>query len=143
MRYYNAENGSVAIVGDGTQSFDVEEVHQIMKQFLGRPYVWGGRTPAAGGFDCSGLLEYAFAQIGIDLNGTAESQYNKTKPIPEDQIKPGDLVFFSTYKPGPPHVGMYVGNGQFINSNSSGGTSYSSVREWKHLYPFLGFRRIQ
>jgi cell wall-associated NlpC family hydrolase len=142
MRYYNGENGSVVVVGDGTQSFNVEEVHSIMKEYLGRPYVWGGRTPAAGGFDCSGLLEYAFAQIGIDMFGTAQSQYNKTNPVPEDKIKPGDLVFFSTYKPGASHVGMYVGNGQFINANSSGGTSYSSVEEWKNLYPFLGFRRI-
>ncbi|MFK9119510.1 lysozyme family protein [Peribacillus frigoritolerans] len=142
MQYYNDGNGSVVVMGDGSQSFDVEEVHNIMKQYLGRPYVWGGRTPAAGGFDCSGLLEYAFAQVGMDMYGTAQSQYNKTKPVPEDQIKPGDFVFFSTYKPGASHVGMYVGNGLFINANSSGGTSYSSVEEWKKLYPFLGFRRI-
>jgi cell wall-associated NlpC family hydrolase len=114
-----------------------------MKQFLGLPYVWGGRRPAAGGFDCSGLLEYAFAQVGMDMYGTAQSQYNKTTPVPEDQIKPGDLVFFTTYKPGASHVGMYVGDGQFINANGSNGTSYSSVEEWKNLYPFLGFRRIQ
>ncbi|MCM2534418.1 C40 family peptidase [Neobacillus pocheonensis] len=76
------------------------------------------------------------------MTGTAQAQYNKTRPIPEDQIKPGDLVFFSTYKPGPSHVGMYVGNGQFINANDSG-ISYSSVKEWKKLYPFLRFRRIQ
>ena len=69
----------------------------IMKEFIGRPYVWGGRTPAVGGFDCSGLLEYAFV---IDMYGTAQSQYDKTVPVPEDQIKPGDLVFFSTYKQG-------------------------------------------
>jgi cell wall-associated NlpC family hydrolase len=127
---------------DGTQRFDVEEVHTIMKEFLGLPYVWGGRTPAAGGFDCSGLLEYAFDQVGIDLYGTAESQYNKTIPVPENKIKPGDLVFFSTYKEGPSHVGMFVGDGKFINANGSNGTSYSSVKEWKQLYPFLGFRRI-
>ncbi|MGJ3194906.1 bifunctional lytic transglycosylase/C40 family peptidase [Peribacillus frigoritolerans] len=142
MQYYNGGDGSVVVMGDGSQSFDVEEVHNIMKQYLGRPYVWGGRTPAAGGFDCSGLLEYAFAQVGMDMYGTAQSQYNKTKPVSEEHIKPGDFVFFSTYKPGASHVGMYVGNGQFINANSSGGTSYSSVEEWKNLYPFLGFRRI-
>ncbi|MFF3024460.1 lysozyme family protein [Gottfriedia sp. NPDC057948] len=142
LRYYNTENGSIVVVGDGTQRFDVEEVHNIMKKFLGFPYVWGGRTPASGGFDCSGLLEYAFAQVGINLYGTAESQYNKTIPVPENQIKPGDLVFFSTYKSGPSHVGMYVGDGKFINANGSNGTSYSSVEEWKKLYPFLGFRRI-
>ncbi|MFD4820230.1 NlpC/P60 family protein [Peribacillus butanolivorans] len=57
MQYYNGGNGSVVVVGNGSQAFDVEKVHNIMKQYLGRPYVWGGRTPAAGGFDCSGLLE--------------------------------------------------------------------------------------
>jgi Lysozyme-like/NlpC/P60 family len=143
LRYYSDKNGNVMVIGDGTQLFDVKEVHNIMKEFLGQPYVWGGRTPAAGGFDCSGLLEYTFGQIGIDLYGTAESQYNKTVPVPEEQIKPGDLVFFSTYKLGPSHVGMYVGKDQFINANSSNGTSYSSIDEWKRLYPFLGFRRIQ
>ncbi|MEH7548527.1 C40 family peptidase [Neobacillus vireti] len=89
-------------------------------------------TPATGGFDCSGLMEYAFRQVGIDMSGTAQAQYNKTIPIPEDQIKQGDLVFFSTYKPGPSHVGMYVGNGQFINANDSG-ISYSSVDQY-HSY---------
>lgn len=143
LRYYEGGNGGKVVVGDGSQSFDVEEVHHIMKEFLGRPYVWGGRTPAAGGFDCSGLLEYAFAQVGVDMYGTAQSQYDKTIPVPEDQIKPGDLVFFSTYKPGASHVGMYVGDGQFINANGSNGTSYSSVQEWKNIYLFLGFRRIQ
>ncbi|WP_221567135.1 bifunctional lytic transglycosylase/C40 family peptidase [Alkalihalobacillus sp. TS-13] len=142
LRYYNPENGSVMVKGDGTQSFDVEEVHSTMKQFLGQPYVWGGRTPAAGGFDCSGLLEYAFAQVGVDLSGTAQSQYDKTIAVPEDQVKAGDLVFFSTYKSGAPHVGMYVDEGKFINANSSNGVTYSSVEEWKGLYPFLGFRRI-
>ncbi|PEC50959.1 endopeptidase [Bacillus sp. AFS077874] len=142
VRYYNSENSDVMVEGDGTQRFDVEEVHSIMKQFLGLPYVWGGRTPASGGFDCSGLLEYAFAQVGINLYGTAESQYNKTIPVLENQIRPGDLVFFSTYKQGPSHVGMYIGDGKFINSNGSNGTSYSSVEEWKKNYPFLGFRRI-
>ncbi|MCA0174614.1 bifunctional lytic transglycosylase/C40 family peptidase [Bacillus sp. RAR_GA_16] len=143
LRYYDAENGTVLVQGDGTQIFDVEEVHNIMKKYLGRPYVWGGRTPGAGGFDCSGLLEYAFAQIGVNLYGTAQSQYDKTVPVSEDNIKPGDLVFFSTYKPGASHVGMYVGDDQFINANSGNGTSYSSVEQWKGLYPFLGFRRVQ
>ncbi|WP_347553005.1 bifunctional lytic transglycosylase/C40 family peptidase (plasmid) [Pseudalkalibacillus hwajinpoensis] len=143
LRYYDMETDSVLVQGDGTQTFDVAEVHGIMKKYLGRPYVWGGRTPAAGGFDCSGLLEYAFAQVGIDLYGTAQSQYDKTVPVSEERIKPGDLVFFSTYKPGASHVGMYVGDGQFINANSGNGTSYSSVDQWKSLYPFLGFRRVQ
>ncbi|PLT32067.1 hypothetical protein CUU64_21095 [Bacillus sp. V5-8f] len=88
------------------------------------------------------MHEYAFAQIGIDMYGTVQSQFNKTKPIPENKIKLGDLVFFTNYKPGASHVGMSIGNGQFINANNSGGISYSSVEDWKNRYPFLGFRRI-
>ncbi len=57
------------------------------------------------------------------MYGLAQTQYNKTKPVSEEHIKPGDFVFFSTYKPGASHVGMYVRNGQFINANSSGGIS--------------------
>lgn len=139
MRYYKDENGSIVVIGDGTQSFNVEEVYNIMKQFLGHPYVWGGRTPAAGGFDCSGLMEYAFAKVGIDLYGTAQSQYNKTRPVPENQIKPCALVFFSTYKPEAAHVGMYVGVGKFINANGGNGTSYSSVEELKKIISLLRF----
>lgn len=86
-------------MGDGSQSFDVEEVHNIMKQYLGRPYVWGGRTPAAGGFDCSGLLEYAFAQVGMDMYGTAQSQYNKTKPVPNWTLKKVCFSFPITFTP--------------------------------------------
>ncbi|WP_051330944.1 NlpC/P60 family protein [Aneurinibacillus terranovensis] len=144
LQYYQGSTESV-LVGNfpaGGQSFDVNAVHNIMRQYLGWPYVWGGRSPGAGGFDCSGLIEYAFGKIGKNLSGDAQTQFDKTVPVPESQIKPGDLVFFSTYKAGPSHVGMYVGNGQFINSNNSG-VQYSSVDAWKKLYPFLGFRRVK
>jgi hypothetical protein len=139
LRYTHGGKGSK---GDGSQVFDVKKVENIMKQFLGRPYLWGGRNPKDGGFDCSGLFEYAFGQVGIDLKGTAEAQFDKTKAVPEDKAQPGDLVFFSTYKAGASHVGMYVGNGQFLNANGKG-ILYSSVTKWKKLYPFLGYRRVQ
>jgi hypothetical protein len=139
LRYtHGGETGN----GDGIQVFDVTKVENIMTQFLGRPYLWGGRNPKDGGFDCSGLVEYAFGQVGIDLKGTAEAQFDKTKAVPEDKAQPGDLVFFSTYKTGASHVGMYVGNGQFLNANGKG-ILFSSVTKWKKLYPFLGYRRVQ
>lgn len=124
----------------GNQIFDVNQVHNIMKQFLGQPYVWGGRTPASG-FDCSGLMEWSFAQVGININGNAHMQYNKTVAVPQGQEQPGDLVFWETYKKAPSHVGMYMGNDQFINSNSKG-IQYSSVNKWSNKYKFLGYRRI-
>ena len=75
-------------IAQGSQIFDVNQVHELMKPFLGQPYVWGGRNPAQG-FDCSGLMEWSFAQIGINLYGTAETQYNKTVPVPEGKNNQG------------------------------------------------------
>jgi hypothetical protein len=138
MRYYNATNMAIKIV-PGEQIFDVQEVLNIMSKYLGQPYVWGGKSPDEG-FDCSGLISYAFAQIGIDLSGNAHSQYNKTVPV-EDEAKPGDLVFWETYKKAPSHVGMYLGDGKFINSGSSLGVSIDKLSRWEN-YKFLGFRRV-
>jgi cell wall-associated NlpC family hydrolase len=137
MRYFSA-----AITSEG-QKFDVQKVLSKMQEYYGLPYVWGGKTPEAGGFDCSGLMAYAFKDVGIDLTGNAESQYNKTVSIPESDARPGDLVFWSTYKDAASHVGMYIGNDKFVNSNEGGGVSTSSVERWKGYAPFLGFRRIQ
>ncbi|MFC5452568.1 lysozyme family protein [Paenibacillus aestuarii] len=139
MRYYNA---TVITVGGEGQIFDVKKALDIMSNFLGLPYVWGGRSPSAGGFDCSGLIEYAFDQLDIDLSGNAETQYDKTVAINPSEAKPGDLVFWSTYKSAASHVGMYLGNDKFINANNGKGVSYSSVEGWSNLYKFLGYRRI-
>ncbi len=139
MRYYNATDTSITIT-PGEQIFDVQEVLDIMSKYLGTPYLLGGRVPSTG-FDCSGLLEYAFNLIGIDMWGTAATQYNKTVAVSEAEAKPGDLVFWQTYKKGPSHVGMYLGNGKFINSGSTYGVSIDKMSRWKN-YPFLGYRRI-
>lgn len=139
MRYYNANNISVDIA-PGEQVFDVQEALDIMSQYLGQPYVWGGKNPSEG-FDCSGLLSYAFGLIDIDLSGNAAMQYDKTVAISEDEAKPGDLVFWETYKKAPSHVGMYLGDGKFINSGGSLGVSIDKLSRWKN-YKFLGYRRI-
>lgn len=129
-------------ITDGEQIFVVDEVYQIMRNYLGMPYVWGGRNPSDGGFDCSGLMEYAFALIDINISGTAESQYNKTVAVSESDAQPGDLVFFKTTDKEISHVGMYIGNDKFINANNNG-VEESSMSTWRELYPFKGFRRIQ
>lgn len=137
LRYMNQ-----FITGDTDQKFDVNEVYQIMRNYIGMQYVWGGRNPSAGGFDCSGLLEYSFGLIGVNISGTAESQYNKTVAVSENSAKPGDLVFFKTTEKEISHVGMYIGNGKFINANNNG-VEESSMDIWRGLYSFKGFRRIQ
>ncbi|MSP12629.1 MAG: peptidoglycan endopeptidase [Chloroflexi bacterium] len=87
----------------------------------GIPYRFGGTTPA--GFDCSGYVRYLLGQFGVDVPHSAAGIYSLSQPISRDQLQPGDLVFFAnTYMPGISHVGIYVGDGQFIHSPFEGRT---------------------
>ena len=90
-------------------------VVSIALQYLGVPYVWGGASPATG-FDCSGFVMYVFAQLGVSLPHHAASMYAYGTPVPYDQLAPGDLVFFS----GLGHMGIYIGNGQFVHAPHTG-----------------------
>jgi peptidoglycan DL-endopeptidase CwlO len=86
--------------------------------YLGIPYVWAGATPS-GGFDCSGLVLYVYAKFGVDFPHGATMQAHMGTPVPFDQLQPADLVFFGTpsfYH----HVGIYIGNGLFIEAPHTG-----------------------
>jgi len=108
----------------------------IALQYLGIPYVWGGSSPSTG-FDCSGFSMYVFAQIGVSLPHHAASQYNYGTPVPYDQIAAGDLVFFS----GLGHMGIAIGNGQFIHAPHTGDVvKISSLSE--RGSSFVGARRL-
>lgn len=108
--------------------------------YLGVPYVFGGTSPS--GFDCSGYVRFVFAQAGISLPRTADAQYEVGYAVSTDELRPGDLVFFSTYEAGPSHVGIYLGDGNFINASSSRGVSVASIYGgyWGSCY--IGARRI-
>ena len=82
----------------------------------GRPYIFGGTTPA--GFDCSGYVQYVFASIGVHIPRTADAQFAAGRKIAGDPL-PGDLVFFQTYDYGASHVALYLGGGHFINAIGS------------------------
>ncbi len=84
----------------------------IALRYLGVPYVWGGSSPA--GFDCSGLVMYVYAQLGISLPHYTVAQWNATLPISSPE--PGDLVFFN----GLGHVGIYIGGGRFVDAPHTG-----------------------
>lgn len=88
---------------------------EIAKQYIGVPYVWGGTTPE--GFDCSGLMQYVYKQLGISISRTTSTQINDGRAVSRDELKQGDLILF-----GHPvhHVGMYVGDGNFIEAPYSG-----------------------
>jgi cell wall-associated NlpC family hydrolase len=108
----------------------------IAMRYLGVPYVWGGASPR--GFDCSGLVMYVFAQIGVSLPHSSYSQFGMGIPVTLSELQPGDLVFFA----GASHVGIYIGGGQFIHAPHTGDVvKISSLTGW-YAATFAGGRRI-
>ena len=108
------------------------------KQYLGVPYKWGGTTPS--GFDCSGFVYYVLRSLGINISRTQSVMYAQGTPVAKSNLQPGDLVFFqNTYKAGISHVGIYVGNGQFIHAPSSGKVvSYTSLYTDYYIAHYYG-----
>ena len=81
-------------------------------------YRWGGRGPATG-FDCSGLVSHVFREAGgLRVQGSAADLGQKARPVPSDQLQPGDLVFFNTLGAHHSHVGVYVGDGRFVHASN-------------------------
>jgi len=111
-------------------------VQYAMSQ-LNTPYVWGGAAP--GGFDCSGLVMWAYAQVGVSLPHSSYAQYGMGVPVSKDELQPGDLVFFD----GLGHVGLYIGGGQFIHAPHTGDVvKISSLGEDWYSANYVGARRI-
>jgi len=113
----------------------VADVIATAKQYLGVKYQWGGSTPKTG-FDCSGFVSYVFGQNGIILPRVSRDQYTVGTKVAYDDLQPGDLVFFSLASNGViSHVGIYLGDGKFINASSSQGvTVYVIGPYWKSHY---------
>ena len=108
----------------------------------GEPYVYGGADPATG-FDCSGLVWYAFFLHHIALPRTTAAQYDFGRPVDQADIEPGDLVFFATTAPGPSHVGLALDAHTLVHAPSTG----TSVRIERFDTPYwqsrlLGIRRV-
>ena len=103
----------------------VRSVLRAAYSVIGTPYVFGGTSPY--GFDCSGFTQYAFARAGVYLPRMADSQFYHGKRISMSQLRPGDLVFYTTYEPGASHCGIYVGNGNFIHVGTSTGVTVASA----------------
>ena len=107
-------------------------------KYLGVPYLWAGASPVTG-FDCSGLVMYVFAQVGISLPHFAAAQYTYGVAVSRDQLQPGDLVFFDHLN----HVGIYIGNDQFVHAPHTGDVvRVSSLSENWFATNYVGARRI-
>ena len=137
IRNYNGEKVSRA-------QFDSRfgyQVSNFAQRFLGVGYTWGGVGPS--GFDCSGFIYYVFKQHGITLPRMADSQFDVGMKVSRAGLKPGDLVFFTTYEPGPSHVGIYIGNDTFIHASSArGAVVTTSMSKQYYTERFLGGRRL-
>ena len=111
------------------------------------PYTYGGNTPD-GGFDCSGLVHYVFSQQAAEdgasrrLPRSTAQWAAATQPVDESQLQRGDLVFFNTTGRAFSHMGIYVGQGQFVHAPSTGGTVRKEPVGGRYFGPrYLGARR--
>lgn len=111
------------------------EALEFARKMLGTPYRYGGNDPR--GFDCSGLVQYAFNLAGIKLPRSSQDIFRASQRINPQEIRPGDLVFFAISSDKVSHVGIYADRNRFIHSPSSGkGVSYARLDNpyWqKHL----------
>lgn len=109
-------------------------------KYLGVPYVWGGSTPD--GFDCSGLVQYVFRSLGIEISRTTYTQVNEGIPVSKDELQPGDLIFFGSGL-NVHHVGIYVGNGMMIHAPRTGTVvQYQSIDDPYYASEFSCARRF-
>ena len=106
------------------------------RHFLGVPYSWGGSSPHSG-FDCSGLVRYVYRRFGISLPHSSWGDLERGHRVARGALRPGDLVFFY----GASHVGIYVGDGRFIDAPHTGArVRVSTMGEYGSYY---GARRFQ
>ena len=121
-----------------------EEIVAYAKQFLGKPYVYGGSSPS--GFDCSGLTSYVYKHFGYSLSRTASGQASNGVKVDKDELQPGDLVLFKNHaltKIG--HVGIYIGDGKMIHaSEPKTGVIITDINSKAYKYPqrYATARRI-
>lgn len=110
---------SQPLANRGSVSPTASAVVGLALKYDGYRYVFGGNSPASG-FDCSGFVQWVYSEVGISLPRTSFSQWNVGVHVSYDELQPGDLVFFTTDGVFANHVGIYLGNGEFISAASPG-----------------------
>ena len=126
-----------SVTGGGLPSERYSAAVGIAEKYLGVKYVWGGASPS--GFDCSGLVMYVYAQVGVSLPHYTGAQWAMGVPVAYSDLQPGDLVFFD----GLGHVGLYIGGGEFIHAPHTGDVvRIDSLSEGWYAATYDGARRI-
>ena len=119
-----------------------QQVADYGLQFLGTPYVYGGNGPSC--FDCSGFTSYVYRHFGYTLNRTASGQLSNGVSVSKSELQPGDLVFFryNTTKAAS-HVGIYIGNGQFVHASTNTYTvKTDNLTSGHYANVYVGARRL-
>jgi len=140
-----AVSGAYSPAAQATSSFSIfgKEVVHSARQHLGLPYIWGGEDPNRG-FDCSGLIKFTFQEFDVNLPHRADLQFKYGEQVARTNLEPGDVVFFATggYPIG--HVGIYVGEGQFIHAPRRGKpVQVDTIEKGYYSSRFVGARRIR
>jgi cell wall-associated NlpC family hydrolase len=137
------------LTGGGTQGSassgalnEGQRIAEFALQYEGYKYVYGGESPSAG-FDCSGFVYYVYGQFDHSLSRTATTQYaNNGESVSKSELQPGDLLFFG-YSGKIAHVGLYIGNNNFIHAcDSSTGVIISSLDSSWGTKSWFGAKRI-
>jgi len=136
-------------VAESSSTTQTDRIVETALAAMGEPYRWGG-TSTDEGFDCSGLVWYAYASHGVQLPRVSREQARSGRPVPADiaQLRPGDILLFSDRPNVVTHVGLYVGDARFIHATPSGGvrvgmldgTGDENDRWW--LARWVGARRV-
>lgn len=121
-----------------------QEIVDFAKKYLGCKYVYGAAGPNS--FDCSGFTMFVYKNFGVTLSHSATAQSKVGTPVSKDNLQPGDLVFFTDFETGVGigHVGIYVGDGEFIHASSGTGycVKYSNLTSGSYLKRYETARRI-
>ncbi len=140
IKLNTASNNKIADRASASRRLVNAKAVDYAKKYLGAPYKWGASSGKA--FDCSGYVLYIMKKFNVNLERTASSQFATGTKVDKDDLQAGDLVFFSTYKKGPSHVGMYIGDNKFIHASS--GVDHVTITDLDTNYykkRYLGARR--
>jgi peptidoglycan DL-endopeptidase LytE len=133
---------SPSSLGSSSSSSSLLTVREVSQRYLGVTYRYGGTNPSAG-LDCSGFVQIVFAEMGLKLPRTSALQFQAGIEVAREDLTEGDLVFFDTIGRGVSHVGIYLGDDQFIHAASNPGKVTISSLSEKYWQPkYLGARRV-
>lgn len=139
-------SNSTVFANEGTNTVSknaptIKNVLSTAKQYIGVPYVFGGTSSK--GIDCSGFTQNVFWKNGKTLPRTAKLQFEKGNWVSKEDLKPGDMVFFTTYKPGASHVGIFLGKDKFIHASSGKGeVTISKLSKNYYRQRYIGAKRM-